>query len=60
MLELCILKSGKSRESWRSGECITDGQRFHKVSGVYPDSKSPTASNVDTHVVIVLGQVRKW
>ena len=36
IFQLCILKSGKSRESGRSGECIADG-RFHSLSGgVFP------------------------
>jgi hypothetical protein len=28
--------------------------------GVLPEAYSPTASNVDTRAVIVLGHVRKW
>ena len=57
--ELCIFNFGKSGESRRAGECRADG-RFDWLSGrVFPKFHSRTAGNVDTRVVILLGQVLK-
>ena len=57
--ELCILNSGKSGESWRSGEWMADGRLDWLSERVFREFHSLTAGNADTPVVIVLGHVLK-